>query len=63
MQVVKNKKTGLYNLEGMTEGKLLCLKRLLHEPFVTNGEGIAADLYLAVERGVNLHVAHGTIGK
>lgn len=63
MQVTKNKKTGLYNLEGMTEGKLLCLKRLLREPFLTNGDSLAGDLYLVVERGVNLNIAFGTSEK
>lgn len=60
MKITKDKKTGLFNLEGMTEGKLLCLQRLLHEPFVQQGEGLAADLYLCVERGVNANIAHGT---
>ncbi len=52
MKVTHNKPTNTYNLEGLTEGKLLFLQRVLHEKFVTDGGGLSQDLYLAVERGI-----------
>lgn len=61
MQITKNKKTGLYNLEGMTEGKLLCLQRLIRESGGDTGKnGIALDLMICVDKGVVANIPHGT---
>jgi hypothetical protein len=60
MQVVKNKKTGLYALEGMTEGKLLCLQRLLGEAVGPMDTSIAQDIMICVNKGVVANIAHGT---
>ncbi len=62
MEIKKDPKTGLFSLEGMTEGKLLCLKRNLHKPFVEAGTrgSLIADIYTCIEKGVNLHISFGT---
>lgn len=61
LKVVKNKNKS-FTLEGMTEGKLLCLNRILKEEIARGdiGSGIVLDLSIAVEKGVVANIAHGT---
>lgn len=60
MQIVKNNKTGLFNLEGMTEGKLLALQRVLSSNVLDSNSGVVQDLKICVDKGVNANIAFGT---